>query len=486
MTTNFNLRKLLHRKAWEFATPSVGSTAAGSWVNSDKTDLIPSHDCTFFVNGASGIYNYNADQDAWMQLPNSGIAGTFAAGACGEFLPIGMLGGASTSTATAGTTTTVTTNRTIIRSIDGCTIRVTSGTGVGYEGTVSSATLGANSILTVTPANEVAFDATTVFVVYSGSLWFFNSGTTAVGFSVYDRATNAWTAKSVTGLPTAWGTGGQLIGTPSVASQFVTGTATAGAATTLTTNKTLLLNQFANYQVRINDGTGKGQVRVIASHTAGANSVLTVSTAWTVNPDATSTYVIEGDNNSLYLFGNNAVTAYKYSISANTWATLAPTAARAGAMAAGGTADWIDGVETWNAASSSVNHYLTTIQRQNGRFIYSFRGGASSALDIYDIALNTWISGVVYGNQLETFTTGSCSVDVAGAILIQKEGTGRIFRFDVARNVLEPYTTNVYMQSTTTEGDKMFVQTFKDGATKIRFLYTQMHSRAELLRMMDI
>jgi hypothetical protein len=225
MTTTVNLRKLLHRKAWEFCTPAPSNTAAGSFLDCDKSDLIPGHNTTYFVNGVSGIYNYNADQDAWLQLPNSGAAGAFAAGACGEFLPLGMLGGAATSPVTAGTASTLTSTRTLTRDLGGCVLRVLSGTGIGYTGTVLENTLGANAIITVTPANGVAFDATTVFEVYSGALWFFNAGTTAVGFSVYDRATNAWTAKSVTGLPTSFGTDGQLIGTPGIAGAFDSGPA---------------------------------------------------------------------------------------------------------------------------------------------------------------------------------------------------------------------------------------------------------------------
>lgn len=487
MTTTVNLRKLLHRKAWEFCTPSLANTINGGFIDSDKSDVVPGHDCTYYVTGVSAIYNYNADYDAWLQLPNSGAAGTFNSGSCGEFLPIGMLGGSATSPVTAGTTTTLTTTRTIARTLDGCKLRVVSGTGLGYDGTVSSNTLAANTVITVTPANAVAFDATTVFEVYSGSLWFFNAGTTAVGFSVYDRATNAWTAKSVTGLPTAWGTDGQLIGTPGISGNFDTGNATAGGASTLTTAKTYLLNAWANFQVRITAGAGKGQVRAVASNTAGAASVLTVSVAWTTVPDATSVFALEGNSDVLYLLGNNVVTMYKYSISANTWATVAPVAARGAVMGGGGTADWIDGVPAWNASTVNASHFQSgSIVSQNGRYIYSMRGGGSSALDVYDIALNTWVSTVLYGNASETLSTGSCSVDMDGAIMIQKEGTGRIFRFDVDKNALEPYATNVYPQSTTVAGDKMFVQVYKDGATKITFLYTQQHNRNELLRMLEI
>lgn len=489
MTTTVNLRKMLHRKAWEFCTPSTGNTSAGSWVDSDKSDIIPLHDSTYFVNGASGIFCYNADQDAWQQIPNSGIAGAFGAGSCGEFLALGMLGGSATSTVTAGTTTTLTTTRTLVRGIDGCKIRVVSGTGIGYNGVVTSTTLGTNSVITVTPANGVAFDATTVFEVYSGSLWFFNAGSSAVGFSVYDRATNAWTAKSVTNLPTAWGTSGQLVGTPGINATFDSGTGIAGStSTTLNTSKTYLLNSIANSQIRITAGTGNGQVRTISSNTAGANSIITVSSSWTVTPDTTSVFAIEGNSDYLYLMGNNAVATYRYSISANTWTLLAPTSARAGGLGAGGTADWIDGVTTWSASTVGISLFQNgSITKQNGRFILSFRGGATSNLDVYDISLNTWVAvATSYGNALETFSTGSCSVDMAGSIYIQKEGTGRIFRFDVNRWVLEPYATNSYMQSTTVEGDKMFVQRYTDGGTAINILYTQHHSRNELLRMLDI
>jgi hypothetical protein len=68
------------------------------------------------------------------------------------------------------------------------------------------------------------------------------------------------------------------------------GTATAGGNTTLTdSTKTFTTNQFANFVVFIVGGTGAGQKRTITSNTA---TVLTVSTAWTVNPDATSVYSI--------------------------------------------------------------------------------------------------------------------------------------------------------------------------------------------------
>lgn len=487
MATTNKLRKVLHKKAWEFCAPTYfQNTNSGASVCSDD-GAMPQRDCVFFINGVSSIFNYNADQDSWQQLPNSGIAGAYGAGACVDFRAVGMLGGNLQNTATAGTTTTLTTNRTITRDVRGCKIRVVSGTGVGYDGTIASNTIGANAVLTVTPANAVAFDNTTVYQVWTGSLWFFNPGSTAVGFSVYDRATNAWTTKSVTGLPTAWGTTGQLIGTGGITGSFDTGTS-SGTNTTTTLNdttKTWQVNAWTNYQIRITSGTGRGQYRTVASNTANA---ITVSAAWTVTPDATSTYALEGNDDFMYLLGNNAVTLYRYSIINNTWTTLAPTAARSAAMGAGGIADWVSFVSDsdWTGAQGKTFLQGTTMVKQNGRYIYSLRGGGSSNLDIYDIALNTWYSTVAYGQQLETFTTGSFSVAYGGYIYITKESTGRIFRFDVAKHVLEPWAMNLYPQSTTVEGDKAFILPYVDGATVIPFFYTMRHSGNELLRMMLI
>lgn len=485
MTTIVNLRKLLHRKAWEACTNAPAATTAGGFVVSDKYD-ITNGSRAFMMTSAAAVYMYEGNEDAWITLPASGATGVFAAGSCGEYRGLGAMGGVFNQIVTAGTTTTLTTNKTIVRTMAGQRLRVVAGTGIGYEGTVVSNTLGANAIVTVTPANGVAFDATTQFQVYSGSLWFMNAGTAAVGFSVYDVATNAWTARSVTNLPTLWGTTGQLISTLGSVKTFASGTATAGAASTLTNGaKAWSTNMWSNYQVRITAGTGKGQIRVIASNTG---TTLTVSSAWTVVPDATTIYSIEGNDDVFYLVGNNAVTLYKFTVSTNTWAVVTPGAARAGGMGGGGTADWVDNAPNWDN-EVAVAHYTTVLFKQNGRYIYSFRGAAASTLDVYDIAANTWISGVVYGNQAETFTAGSHSVDMDGQIFIAKEATGRIFNFEVDKNRLTPLATNttqVALGGAAVEGDKMFILPYSDGGTKIVFGYMLRHSGAELTRMMVI
>lgn len=476
MTTTVALRKMLHPKRWETRTPAPVNSAAGSFLVSDKYDLINGAKA-FYVQAAAAVYMYEGDEDSWLQLPASGIAGTFGAGACGEFRAIGAMGGTFNQTVTAGGAASLTTNKTIVRSLAGMRIRAIAGTGVGFDGTVVSNTLGANAVITTSGGS---FGADTVFQLFSGSLWFFCPGAGAVGFRVYDRATNTWTAKSVTGLPTTFGTDGQLVSTIGSAKTFATGTATAGAATTLTNGgKSWGTNMWANYQIRITAGKGVGQIRSIASNTG---TVITVSAAWAVNPDATSVYAIEGNSDFMYLLGNNAVTMYRYQVSTDTWTTLSPTAARAGAAAAGFSANWIDNVSGWDN-ETLVNHLQAgTIFRQNGRYIYSLRGGATSTLDVYDIAANTWISGVAYANQQETFTTGSSYCDNDGLIYIHKESTNRFFAFDVGGNVLKSLTTNFTVQGAVLVGNKIFTLPYNDGATEIVFLYALMHTGAILNR----
>jgi hypothetical protein len=105
-----------------------------------------------------------------------------------------------------------------------------------------------------------------------------------------------------------------------------------------------------------------GQTRTIASNTA---TVITTSTAWTTTPDATSQYAIEANEDYLYLLGNNAVTMYRYSISANTWTTMSPTTARAGAPVAG-----MGAVAIGKSGESSWANETAIL---DGRYIYSFR-----------------------------------------------------------------------------------------------------------------
>src|SRR3990167_8643344 len=111
------------------------------------------------------------------------------------------------------------------------------------------------------------------------------------GFVLIDKEIIQYTGKSA-GSGAGNLTGGTRASKGTTATTHVqsSGTATSGAATTLTdTGKAWTTNAFIRMKVRITGGTGSGQTRYIVSNTA---TVLTISPAWATNPDNTSVYRI--------------------------------------------------------------------------------------------------------------------------------------------------------------------------------------------------
>jgi len=169
---------------------------------------------------------------------------------------------------------------------------------------------------------------------------------------------------------------------------------------------------------------------------------------------------------------------YRYSISGNTWTTLSPTAARAGAPVAGMSAHWIYGETNtvWTNESVIIN----------GRRIYSFRGGGAVTLDYYDIALNTWVSGLTYAPATETFATGTKYTYMGDKLYIQKDATNRWFELDIAEQGMMGWTTMPVVQGAAIVGDTAFDATYYDGATEIHYVYMLMNTSTLMYRQMVI
>jgi len=477
-TTNGN-RKILDLKRWEMVTPAPQATAAAHFIVSSRHH----RQHQMLVSSATVAQLYNPNEDGWVLLPSPALAGAFAAGACGTGTAIGPSG-----TATGGTTSTIVTNLTLARSLSGYRIHITGGPNAGVTLPIVSNTIGANATITV-EAQASAFTASTTYRLLTPR-WYILNAITAAGtttanvFRFYDFATNTWTAAetgATDGIAPAAviGTDGRLVATPSWIDDdykaFATGTATAGGASTLTNSaKNWTTNQWANYQVRIVSGTGAGQIRTIASNTA---TVITTSAAWATQPDNTSVYSIEGNDDFIYYMGSNAVTLYRYSISGGSWSTLSPGVARGAAPGVGMSGQWIHSVSDsqWTGENAILN----------GKYIYSFRGAAGALLDRYDIAANTW-SAVSYAPAAETFTTGSKWVYMKDAIYAEKENTGRWFRFDIAGHKMDGWSTMLYPQGAAVLGDTAFDITYKDGATEIDYIHMVLNTSAIHLRQMVI
>lgn len=464
MPTEVNLRPLLDRKQWEMCNYAPVATSIGSFIVSSSL-----HDqYQFYITAATVMNIYDPINDGWMAGPSPALAGTFGAGTCGARHPWGPK-----AFATGGSTTTIATNLNLQRSLKGYTVRINVGPNAGVETIIASNTTGANSIITVETPYSVAITAASEYTLLTGRVWVVNGGTLAAGsFKYYDVATNTWNNGNQVGLPATIGTDAKLVPTPGYLEDFALGTATSATATTLVKSTAAWgVNTWANYQVRITSGTGAGQVRNITSNTA---TTLTVAT-WTITPDATSVFAIEGNSDYLYFLGNNAVTMYRYSVTGNAWTTLAPTVARAGAPVAGMSAHWIWAVEDpmWSLDSN----YL------NGQWIYSFRG-TTGVLDRYNISTNAWENDIAYSPKADVFAAGTSYAYGANSIYIMQPATGRLLRYNIAQHRMEPSSQLWYAQSTVHLGDRLFDAVYTDGATELRWLYYITSNQTTLFRML--
>ena len=476
-TTNGN-RKILDLKRWEFCTPAPVATAAGTFVVSSRHY----RQQQMYVASATAQYLYNPLEDGWTQIPSGALAGTFAAGACGTATAVGPSG-----TATGGSTSTINTNLALARDLRGYSIHITGGPNAGVTLAISSNTVGTNGVITV-PVQASAFTASTTYRLMTPR-WYILNAITAAGtttanvFKFYDFATNTWAAAetgATDGIAPAAviGTDSKLIATPSWQGtghkSFATGTATSATATTLVNSaKTWTASQWINSQVRIVSGTGAGQIRTITANDATS---LTVAT-WTTTPDATSVYAIEGNDDFIYYMGSNAVTLFRYSISAGTWTTLTPGVARAAAPVAGMSGHWV-----WEATDTAWNNESAII---SGRYIYSFRG-TGAVLDRYDIAGNTWANALTYAPATETFNTGSKYIYIENSLYIQKDATGRWFRHNFVTSEQDGFGTMTYTQGAAVLGDTAFDVHYTDSPTEIDYIYMILNTSTVMLRCMVI
>jgi hypothetical protein len=463
MPTTVGLRKILDVKAWETLAPTpVANTSGMICVPSTTADP---HQAVLVVTALATAWLYYPDEDAWGEIPTPSLSGTLNP-ACGVWHP-----GGPTGTTTAGTTTTISTNYTTIRSLVGYKIRLTGGTGAGQEGLITAHVIGANTVFTVaswtnTSAAAIsAPDATTTWQLRTGNFYVLMGGTTAAGsFKRFDMASSSWSGSlGVTNLPASLGTDITMVAGHSTGFITTPRKATAGAAATLTdaVAPSWTANQWANFQVRILGGTGAGQVRTVASNTA---TVLTVTANWTTIPDTTSYYQIEPNEDWVYLLGNGAVTLYRYSISGNTWAVITPSVARTAAPGNPAAACFVDGetATDWTSEAAILN----------GRRIYSMRGNGTSSFDIYDIPGNTWQAApAVGGTAAVGYGVGSQAIYFNGTLYTVKDQTGRAYRTSLGAGLIEPLSTIEYPYTTQSNSAHTWGVKYVDGSTTIPYLY---------------
>lgn len=168
---------------------------------------------------------------------------------------------------------------------------------------------------TVTP------DYTSYYTTTTGGLYLLSSSASAPFFTLqyYDILHDSWQTKTVNQglIQAAFGTDVTFERLAKTGTAFLSSTATAGAARTLTdSTQTLTPDRYQNYRIRITGGTGIGQHRRIVCNTA---TVFTVVKPWDVTPDNTSTYEIWGDYDKAFMSGGAAAALFAYSPENDFW-----------------------------------------------------------------------------------------------------------------------------------------------------------------------
>jgi hypothetical protein len=201
------------------------------------------------------------------------------------------------------------------------------------------------------------------------------------------------------------------------------GIATSGSTTTIVdTTKNWKVNQWVGKRVRITGGTNQSAEITVTSNTAN-----TLTFAATGIMDASTQYTILG---------------------------IPPRSTGMGLVFAYG--------------------------NSNGKYLWSFRGGATTNFDRYDITTDTWQYGNFISPQSELLTLGSMyAYDGVDRVYINVNVTNRICYFDLSTRQVVNSGTIPYGHSTAILGNRMEIVDTADG---LKFLYVMRESGQEMFR----
>lgn len=513
----------IDKQMWDYVAPAPNAHAAGGAMGCDLRTHGYADPFIYMVASAAILNAYNKRQKSWHFLGSPGLGGTFGAGTgcvfCPSFSIMGTVGAGSSTTSVVLSAATIAGSAI---AAPGANVFANQGNGAGYlirvigssaggSGKVEERTITGN---TASATPTIYLDTALTFTpaagdkveILGGRAMMLNAGAlAATSFRSYDVATATLTSLSNTNLPATVGTDfagialdeqynphdklpgeGFLTGAGTYDTSGTTKgclTATNSAAGTLTGqasggDASALANEYRNFQIRIVEDTAiptaVNQRRMIASHTAGASPVYTLGANWGVTPSTTAKYVIELPNLLMiqssagafwytYNYTDATINNGTNTIAANAWST-AYFAAPANAHGAG----------VMVIPSYGITPDTPKLARHS--YVYRFRGGAATTLDLFDIAgaaTGAWTAGIAYRGAGQAFTTGSCGKYAPGCCggrygyinFYTASVLNQIFKFDVKNQVLLPVVNTDWIQSgTAAVGDRIATYNFMDGA----------------------
>lgn len=173
---------------------------------------------------------------------------------------------------------------------------------------------------------------------------------------------------------------------------FDAGTASSSSSSTLVdSSKSWSTNRWANYRVVITGGTGIGQSRIITSNTG---NTLNIRPAFRTNPDSTSTYKIQADNDALYITYGAQAALYSSYVDED---MLVGNRKLDGGVARSGSAQYGEdkAVAISTITRSGTIATVTTVQNHNFKSGYSIThtGATGADASLYNITANITVTG---------------------------------------------------------------------------------------------
>ena len=276
--------------------------------------------------------------------------------------------------------------------------------------------------------------------------------------------------------------------------QLAYGYPTSGTTTSITdTTKNWIRGTWVGHVVRITAGTGLGNELTI---TANNNDTITFAAA-PFTPDTTTRYAImdsfgtatSGSTTTLVDTTKNWVTnqwvnkrvrfigggsaTNEVTITSNTATTLTFGLTTA-------TDNLTNYVIYSNNARGVGTNLKWTWGGGNHKYLFAPIGGNNLGMTRFDITVGKWDNFYQNSGQGELFTTGSMwAYDGEDRVYVQKDGTGRIYYFDVVKREMVNASTIPYGMSTVYNGNRMEIIKTEDG---LKYLYIARHNGTEMWR----
>lgn len=324
---------------------------------------------------------------------------------------------------------------------------------------------GAGNVLNNISASIVVTGATTyTYNVGAGSAaWTITAGTT----SILKDASKNWTVNEFVGKLVRFSNAALLVGGTQTQATAVIASNTADTLTFAAATATAAITGVSNYVITQNDAIGRMDGGIATGAGQLTTALVDTSKTWVVN--------IHVGRRMRYL--SHLGEATEVLITANTANTL--TFAASTLPVAGATAYAILGQATRGLGTCLEFQSNSSRPEMAGRYLYSFRGGATIGMDRFDITNNACLQ-MASLQQTETLTTGTMAAyDGEDCIYFTKDATQRMYCLNLVTGVISGAPQFPYVAGTAIIGNRMTITKTRD---RLKYLILNRHSNVEMFR----